>query len=114
MKILFSILINALILYAITYLLGPNSDQSLQAGIILGCDDCSYQSFDALKTYLIGGILLGVINVTVRPLIKILSLPLFFLFFGLLSFVVNGVVLSLFTYIINTLLQIPGVGYHIN
>ena len=53
MKILISILINAGILYAITYLLGENSSQSLQAGIILGCDDCSYLSLDAIKTYII-------------------------------------------------------------
>ena len=53
-------------------------------------------------------------NVTIRPILKILSLPLFFIFFGLVSFVVNGVVLVLFTYIINTLLQIPDVGYQIN
>lgn len=114
MKILISIILNGLILYAITYLLGPNAAESLEAGIILGCDDCSYHSLDALKTYFIGGIILGGINVTVRPLIKILSLPLFFLFFWLLSFVVNGIVLSLFTYIINNLLQIPGVWYEIN
>lgn len=114
MKILISILINGLILYIITYLLGPNTAQSLEAGIILGCNDCTYHSFDALKTYALGGIILGLINVTVRPLLKILSLPLFFIFFGFVSFVLNAVVLSLFTYIINSLLEIPGVGYEIN
>lgn len=35
MKLLFSIVINALILYAITYLLGANPDKSIEAGIIL-------------------------------------------------------------------------------
>lgn len=113
MKILFSILINAVILYAITYFLGPNAGETLQAGIILGCD-CDYTSLGALKTYAIWGIILGIINVTVKPVLKILSLPLFFLFFGLLSFVVNGILLYLFTYIINDILIIPGVGYEIN
>jgi len=46
--------------------------------------------------------------------LRILSLPLFFLFFGLVSFVINGVVLFLFSYIINNILIIPGVGYEIN
>ena len=114
MKILISILINALILYAVTYLLGPNADKSIQAGIILGCNDCSYTSFDALKTYVIGWIILWIINATIRPILKVLSLPLFFLFFGLVSFFINGVVLYLFTFIINDLLIIPGVGYEIN
>lgn len=114
MKILISILINALILYAITYLLGPNAERSIQAGIILGCNDCSYSSLDAMKTYLIGGIILGVINTTLRPILKILSLPLFFIFFGLVSFVINGVVLYMFSFIINELLVIPGIWYTIN
>jgi putative membrane protein len=113
MKILFSIIINAAILYAMTYLLGPNAWESIQAGIILGCD-CQYTSLWALKTYLIWGIILGIINVTVRPILKVLSLPFFFLFFWLMSFVVNGLVLYLFTYIINDILIIPGVGYEIN
>jgi len=113
MKILLSILINASILYAITYLLWPNADRALEAGIVLGCD-CSYTSFEALKTYLIWGIILGVMNVTIRPILKILSLPLFFIFLGFVSFVVNGIVLYLFTYIINDILVISGVGYEIN
>lgn len=114
MKILISIIINAAILYAITYLLWPNADKSIQAGIILGCNDCSYNSIDAIKTYIIGGIILGIINTTLRPILKILSLPLFFLFFGLVSFVINGLLLYLFTYILNSILVIPGVGYEIN
>ncbi len=114
MKILISILINALILYAITYLLWPNADRSIEAGIILGCDDCSYTSFDALKTYFIGWIILWVINTIIRPILKILSLPLFFIFFGLVSFFINGILLYLFTYIINDILIIPWVGYEIN
>ncbi len=40
MKILLAILINAGILYAITYLLGANENLSIQAGVVLGCDDC--------------------------------------------------------------------------
>lgn len=114
MKILISILINAWILYAITYLLWPSSDQSVQAGIILGCNECGYNSIDAIKTYFIGGIILGVINVTLRPILKILSIPLFFLFFGLVSFVINAFLLYIFTHIINNILLIPNVWYEIN
>lgn len=114
MKILISIIINGLILYAITYLLGQNPEKSIQAGILLWCGDCSYTSIEALKTYIIGGIILWIINVTIRPVLKILSLPLFFVFFWLVTFVVNGFILRLFTYIINDVLIIPGVWYEIN
>lgn len=114
MKILISIIINGLILYAITYLLGQNPEKSIQAGILLWCGDCSYTSIEALKTYIIGGIILWIINVTIRPVLKILSLPLFFVFFWLVTFVVNGFILRLFTYIINDVLIIPWVWYEIN
>lgn len=114
MKILFSILINGFILYIITFLLWENASWSIQAGVILWCDDCSYTSIDALKTYAVWGIILGIINVTIRPILKILSLPLFFLLFGLASFLVNGILLYLFTFIINDLLMIPWVWYVVN
>ena len=114
MKILFSILINAGILYVITFLLGENASWSIQAWIILWCDDCGYSSMQALKTYAIGWIILWIINTTIRPVLKILSLPLFFLLFGLASFLVNGLVLYLFTFIINDLLIIPWVWYEVN
>ncbi len=114
MKVFIAILINAAILYAITYLLGENATMSIQAWVVLGCDDCSYHSLEALKTYFTWGIILWILNTVIRPVLRILSLPLFFLFFGLVSFVINGVVLFLFSYIINNILIIPGVGYEIN
>lgn len=113
MKILFSILYNACILFAITFLLWPSKDGIIEAGIILWCNDCSYNSLEAWKTYLIGGVILGLINITIRPIIKILSLPLFFLFFSAVAFIVNAILLKLFDYIVNTLLIIPGVAYSI-
>jgi len=107
MKLLFSIVINACILYAITYLLAANPEKSIQAGVMLGCGDCGYSSVEALKTYLIGGVILGVINITIRPILKILTMPLYLVFFGLVSIFVNALVLGLFSYIINDLLVIP-------
>jgi len=114
MKILFSILINGFILYLITFLLSENASWSIQAWIILWCNDCSYTSLEALKTYAIWGIILGIINITIRPILKILSLPLFLLLFWLTSFLVNWVVLYLFTFIINDMLVIPWVWYVVN
>ncbi|MDC0506155.1 phage holin family protein [Candidatus Gracilibacteria bacterium] len=114
MKILFSIIANAGILFAMTYLLGPSIDGSVAAGITLGCGDCSYTSLAAWKTYITGGIVLGALNVTIRPILKLLSLPLFFVFFGLVVFIVNGVLLKLFDYIVNQVLIIPGVAYTIH
>jgi putative membrane protein len=114
MKILISIILNSSILYAITYLLWANITKDVEAWVILWCLDCSYESLEALKTYLIWWIILWWINITVKPILKILSLPLFFIFFGLVIFIVNAIVLKLFTYIINDILIIPWIAYNIN
>ncbi len=114
MRIVLSILINALILFAITYLLSANPEKWIPNGVILGCLECSYTSLQAWKTYLIWWIILWVMNVTIRPLLKILSLPFYLIFFSLVWFVVNGIILTLFDYIVNTVLSIPWVAYSIN
>ncbi len=111
MKILISIIINAFILYIITYLLWPS--EWVSAGVYLWCWDCSYESLDAIKIYLIWGIVLWAINVTIKPVLKILSLPLVFVFLGLVVFIINAIVLKLFTYIMDVLI-IPWVAYNIN
>ncbi len=114
MRILFSIIINAVILFAITYLLAANPDKWIADWVVLGCGDCSYSSFEAWKTYIIWWIILWVINITIRPLLKILSLPFYLIFFSLVGFVVNAVVLKLFDYIVNDLIQIPWISYSID
>ncbi len=115
MRILFSIIINAGILYAITYLLAANPAQWIADWVILGCSpECSYNSIDAWKTYLIGGIIIWIMNVTIRPLLKILSLPLYLIFFSFVGFLVNGIVLWLFDYLVNNVIQMPGISYTID
>jgi len=114
MRILFSIIINAGILYAITYLLAANPAEWISNWVILGCWDCGYNSIEAWKTYLIGGIIIWVMNVTIRPLLKILSLPLYLIFFSFVGFFVNGIVLWLFDYIVNNIIQMPGISYSID
>jgi putative membrane protein len=114
MKILFSILINASILYIITYLLWANEAQWIANGVTLWCWECSYSSPSAWITYVIWWIILWIMNITIRPLLKILSLPFYLIFFSLVGFVVNAVILKLFDYIVNDLLIIPNVWYTIN
>ncbi|MDR2411322.1 MAG: phage holin family protein [Candidatus Peribacteria bacterium] len=45
-------------------------------------------------------------NIIIRPILKILSLPLFFVFLGLISFIINGVILWLFNNIFKNVLMI--------
>jgi len=104
MKIILSIIINALILFLMTYLLWENSAKWITAGIIV---------VGWLKTYILWGIILWIINATIRPILKILSIPLFFVFFWLVVFIINGVILKLFDHIVNKILVIPNVSYTI-
>ena len=46
-----------------------------------------------LKGYLIAGILLGLLNLIVRPLLKLVSLPLMILTLGLFNIIINIVLL---------------------
>jgi len=114
MRILFSIILNALILFAITYFLSENPTLWIESGVTLWCWDCSYYSIDAWKIYLLWWIILGLINITIKPILKIISIPLFFLTFWLVTFVINGIVLWLLNYIINNVLVIPWFTYQIN
>lgn len=105
MRILFSILINTLILFFMTYLMSENPAKGIETWIIVTW---------WWKTYLIGWVILWFINVTIKPILKIVTWPLFFVFFWLVWFVVNWIVLKLFGYIINDVLVIPWVSYTIN
>lgn len=101
MKILISIILNAGILFALSWFFSPNAAAGLGAGIIVK---------GGITTYLAGWVILWLLNVTVRPILKLLSLPLFFISW-IVSLVINGIVLYLLDYILNTVLQIPEVSY---
>ena len=113
-RTLFQILFNALILYLITYLLWANSESNIQSGVILWCVDCGYNSIEAWKTYLIGGIILWLLNAFVKPVLKILTLPLYFVLMWAVSLLINASVLILLGFLINDILAIQGVAYEID
>lgn len=104
MKILISIIFNALILYLLTFLLGANPTWTVSEWIIVVW---------WIKTYLIWGVILWLMNVTIRPILKILSIPLFLVFLWLVSFLINWIIFWLFDSIINNILIIPWVSYTI-
>jgi len=106
MKLIFSILINAIILYILWYFMSWNT--TVEPGIII-----SPTGVDMWKTLLLGWVILGILNITIKPILNILSLPFYLLFFWLVTFVVNGIILWWFTYIVNVLLVIPDIEYRI-
>ena len=56
-----------------------------------------------IKLFIIGGIIIGVLNVFVKPLMKILSLPFVILTAGLFLIVINAIILYLMQWVINTM-----------
>lgn len=52
-----------------------------------------------LKEYLIAGILLGFLNLLVKPLLKLVAMPLIIISLGLFTLVINGLILWTIDYI---------------
>jgi putative membrane protein len=85
MRLLLSIAVNALALWATTFVPGITFHGTL-------------------VTLLIGGALLGLFNLIVRPVAMFLSVPLLIVTLGLFYFVLNGILLWLASFVI------PGYG----
>lgn len=73
-KILFGIILNAVALYAVTYFL---ADIKYTGGVLF---------------FVMGGVIIGVLNTFVKPLMKVLSFPLMLMTVGLFSLVINAVI----------------------
>jgi putative membrane protein len=50
--------------------------------------------------FIVGGVVLGILNFIVKPLLKLLALPLRVLTLGLFTLIINAFVLYLFSYIL--------------
>ena len=82
-KIVIGVVLNALALYAVTYFL----------------DDITYVG--GLKFFLLGGLIIGILNTFVRPLMKLLSFPLVFMTVGLFTLVINAIIFWLTIRLVN-------------
>ncbi len=72
-----------------------------------------------IKLFIIGGIIIGLLNTFIKPLMKILSLPFVVITAGLFLIVINSLILYLSEWVINTMefrdvrLYFTGVGAYI-
>ncbi len=82
-KILLGIALNAIALYAVTYLL----------------TDVQYTG--GLRFFVIGGLIIGILNTFVKPLMKLLSFPLVFMTIGLFTIVINAIIFWLTVRLVN-------------
>ncbi len=92
-----SILANSVALYLVDYFL---------TGICFvgeGVTACPEKPEFNILIFVLAGIALGILNTFVKPLLKLISLPITFLTAGLFMFVVNGIVFGLLVWTINIL-----------
>jgi len=68
---------------------------------------------EVIITALLVGLILTVVNAIIRPVLKLMSLPFYFLTFGLYSLVVNTLMLWLVSWITTELFTLPFGGLHI-
>ncbi|MET4060851.1 putative membrane protein [Arthrobacter sp. UYP6] len=89
MRFLIQIIINALALYVASWLL-PGITVTETGGALTGDP-----TFDLVLAYLFIGLLFGVVNALIRPIVKLLSLPLTILTLGLFTIIINAAMLML-------------------
>jgi len=89
-KIIFGILLNAGALYGVIYFL----------------PEITYTG--GVKFFVIGGVTMGVINSIIKPILKLITLPLQIITLGLSLILLNGVIFWIFTVFIDTIV-VPGV-----
>jgi uncharacterized membrane protein YvlD (DUF360 family) len=114
-RIIFSIIINAWILYAIAFLLSSTPDQISESGEIIK----KWLEAWVIVTwwwqaYLLGWAILWIINITIKPILKILTLPLILIFLSLVTLIVNWTVLYLLDYVMTNIIAIPWISYTFN
>lgn len=89
MRLLIRILINALALWAASWLLpGITLDEA-------GTAVTDNPTLDLVLAYLFIGLIFGVVNALVRPIVRLLALPLTILTLGLFSIIINAAMLML-------------------
>lgn len=85
-KILLSLLINGICIYAVTSLLGDNV-------VAVG----------GIKLYLLAALVVGLLNLLVKPLLKIISFPFIFITGGLFLIIINALILRILVYVLGVI-----------
>lgn len=104
MRFIFSILLNASILFLIAYFLNT---ESYPDAVIVSW------GWNWWQTYILGWVILWFLNLFVRPVLRIIGLPFFFIF-PVVSFLINLTILWLLEKVINNFFMLPDMIYHIN
>lgn len=95
-RIFVQIAINAFALWVASWILpGLNIAPTAIVGEGVGGPDGTAETLNTILAYLFIGLIFGVVNVLVKPLVKLLSLPVTILTLGLFTIVINAAMLWL-------------------
>lgn len=94
MRFLISVICNAFALWVAVFLLNGMNVVSTNAGELPG-------GGQQVLIFLVGGLILALINMIVRPIVATLSLPLYIITLGLFFIVVNALMLMLTSWVSN-------------
>lgn len=97
-----SLVANVAGLYLIDYLLADFCFIAEKA------ESCPAEITGGFIAFAVAGFTLGLLNFFIKPLLKLLSMPITFLTAGLFMFVINGAVIWLLAWLLNTL-EINGI-----
>lgn len=82
MNLLVKVIVNALAIWVATW-------------IVPGVTVTGDNTLDKVLTYALVGLIFGVVNAFIKPIVKLLTLPFYVLTLGLMAFVVNALMLEL-------------------
>lgn len=85
-QFLIKVVVNAVAIWVATVLID---------GVRVGGDDDT----DKIITLLVVGLIFGVVNAFIKPVVKVLAFPFYILTLGLLAFVVNAAMLELVSWL---------------
>lgn len=94
LRILLTIVLNAVALYLVSYLLGENKFE-----------------ITPLAGYVAVGIVLGILNAFIKPILSLLSLPFMLMTFGAFLAIINMTLLWACVYLFETALSPLGVSF---
>lgn len=97
MSFLVKVIINALAIWVATW-------------IVPGVTVTGDTTADKLLTYGLVGLIFGVVNAFIKPIVKLLTLPFYVLTLGLMAFIVNAFMLELTEWFSG----VVGLGFHID
>ncbi|WP_022901393.1 phage holin family protein [Humibacter albus] len=101
MKFLLKLIINAFALWVTTLIV---------AGVTVESYDPSNGTFSLILTYLLIALIFGLVNGIVGTVLRIVALPLYILTLGLISLIVNGLLLLIVSWISDAM----GFGLHVD